>query len=178
MNLKKVLAMALTVTTVFGTSALTVAAAPVPSTTEVTYNNGNIVPVGPGYGVQIDSGVNFTSEGQTIDLDMELQAMDESSMSELIADGLAVDVTVKSQNAMQLKLNGGTDPVDYELTYGGTTLDNDNTTANTDVALPDATMEASTTYADYHIEGSATLTGTAASVGSHKDVLTFTFTAQ
>ena len=106
-------------TTMFAT---TVFAAEGTGETLVVYNNANEIPApghedDPDWAVVIPNKIEFTDEVNEIDTTVKLVPKYGHTL-----EGVAnVDVKVSSAHSYQMQLQGGSDPVSYDLTYGENT---------------------------------------------------------
>jgi len=161
-KLNKILAGTLAVALSVPVMTMPVFAAAGTGTTPVSYDNRNMIPdpdnpADPQWAVLVPSAIKFTDEQKTVDTTIELTGMN----GKPLAAGLSVDVTVASTNGYTLNNNDGSQKLAYELYSEGT------------LVTADADTVAKLSAADTKRPGNAVLKGTATSLGSYTDTLTY-----
>jgi len=159
-KLNKILAGTLAVALSVPVMTMPVFAAAGTGTTPVSYDNRNMIPdpdnpADPQWAVLVPSAIKFTDEQKTVDTTIELTGMN----GKPLAAGLSVDVTVASTNGYTLNNEDDSQKLAYELYAEGTLVtDTVATLTDTNTKKP----------------GNAVLKGTATSLGSYTDTLTYT----
>lgn len=161
-KINKLLAAALAVGMMVPMASTSAFAATKTGTTDVSYDNTNIVPDpgnpdNPDWGVSIPSSIVFTDANKKVDASVELVSINGGTLP-----ATDVTITVASQKAYKLNTAANDDEMSYALIYGNKTM--------TAVANEVGKLKAGTVK----VTGQAVLTGTAKKIGSHTDLLTYT----